>query len=285
MRLHSFFWRATICFLLLSALLLLTACRDATTDQDADNAPSVSCSHEQSEWVVDREPTAEAVGLKHRQCLDCGATLESETTPRLDPVRDRITAELTPSIVKVIGYGEDGTTQVSQGSGMFIDARGTFITNAHVVKNCHFVQIQDHTGQIYNADTLLAYATGTSDYAILSIAEELTTVPVSFTEDAALGSTVYALGFPDDAETLCVTTGELLSAINYKQYKSSARTAHGNSGGALVDQNGLVIGITSSLMQDGNCLVLRPIDYKEAIAEVLAGTKTPVRSLPIRSAV
>ncbi len=276
MKKHPFSARFLMVLLLAAALLFpLTACQN-----DVDETPP--CAHSQSTWSVEREATETEAGIKNRRCTACGTTLETEVIPMLDLTKDRVTTKLAPSMVKVVGYGEDGTTEVSQGSGFFIDAKGTFITNAHVVENCHFVQIVDHSGQIYNANVLLAFANKTSDYAILSIAEEITSTPVTFTEAANIGSTVYALGFPNDAEALCCTKGELLEELSAKYHRSSVETAAGNSGGALVDVEGSVIGITTSILQNKVCMVLKYTDFQKAVAAVLAGTVTPVRELPLR---
>ena len=39
--------------------------------------------HEESDWIVDREPTTLIVGSKHKECLQCGETLRTETIDRL----------------------------------------------------------------------------------------------------------------------------------------------------------------------------------------------------------
>ncbi|MBQ2876148.1 MAG: hypothetical protein IJE25_03985, partial [Clostridia bacterium] len=51
-----------------------------------------SCSHEHtpSDWIVDTQPTCEADGSRHKECLDCKETLKTETIDKLDhtPVID-----------------------------------------------------------------------------------------------------------------------------------------------------------------------------------------------------
>ena len=266
--------------LLLIALLCPTvaACKKDTEEE--------TCAHENAEWAVLQEANGTEEGLKHKFCPDCNTSVAVAIIPApIDGAIETLKTTLAASIVKVIGYAEDGTTTVSQGTGFFVSTNGIFITNAHVVKDCHFVQITDHAGQTYNANAILAYKMTTSDYAVLRVAEEITTTPLSFTEISTLNSNVYALGFPNDAAELCVSAGVLSSSISDKYFLSSAEVENGNSGGPLTNTNGRVIGLVTSVAQNGNCIVLKYSDFKTPLTNALAEGATPVKELPIRPTV
>lgn len=243
------------------------------------------CAHKNATWITEKEPTTDAAGSQYKKCTDCSEILETASIPALtDPVQAQLAERLAPSMVKVVGYAEDGT-KVSQGSGFFVSENGTFVTNAHVVESCHYVQIETHTGQVYNANALLAISGKTSDYAILSIAEAITVTPVTFNESPTLESTVYALGYPDNAPALCVTGGTLLYDISNKYCAASPKIASGSSGGPLTDPSGCVIGIVTSLLKNKECMVLKYSDFKAALKSALAESATPVKELPLRPTV
>ena len=275
MRKPTLFQRIVLCGTILALLCpTLAACKkDPETE---------TCDHANADWVIVQEPTDLENGTKVLTCPDCQTMLASAYIPSFtDPAIETLKTTKASSIVKVIGYDESGA-QISAGTGFFVAENGTFLTNAHVIENCHFVQICDHTGQIYNANALLAYKLSTSDYAILRIAEEVTVTPMAFTESVSLNSKAYALGYPNDTDELCVSDGILASELSAKYYLSTVEITNGNSGGPLTTSSGYVIGLVTASMQNGSCMVLKYSDFKTPLTNALAADATPIRELPIR---
>ena len=178
-----------------------------------------------------------------------GALLDSESgdsstsangdESRVELTRDEVFQRVKPSIVKVLVYDYDGSTILSQGSGFFVDSKGTFVTNAHVIKGAYYIKIRTESEEAYDVDVVLKYNDSTSDYAICRASGIDSSVPVEFISSTKAGDLVYALGYPKDAFFISTTSGKILSThavLGEKQhYINTARIDHGSSGGALID--------------------------------------------------
>lgn len=243
------------------------------------NSPDEACPHGETAWRVDTEPTKSTYGQQSLVCSLCGKSLDTETIDRLPLSEDEITAKLSPSVVKVICYDKDGKTKTTRGSGFFIDTNGLFITNSHVVKNCFFIKIETSQGEIYDVDIMYSYSYISSDYAICR-AKKCTSVAVEFSDKAEVGDTVYAIGYPGRGDVLKTTSG-VITNTDVKDgkrhyYSNTAETDHGSSGGALTDDRGRVIGITTGAFPDNSgYAALRYIDLAEALTDPFTGGKAP----------
>ena len=175
---------------------------------------------------------------------------------------------LTPSIVKLYCYDYDMKEVTSHGSGFFIDENGTFITNAHVVKDAYFVRARVHTGEYYDVDVIYSYSRNVSDHAICAISEYSST-PVIFDTEATLGETVYALGYPGSTFRFYASEGEVINveqtvgSITY--IENTAVIYDGNSGGILANADGEVLGIATGSLRGGEFLA---VTYAEFAADL-----------------
>ncbi|MBI3142544.1 MAG: Do family serine endopeptidase [Bacteroidetes bacterium] len=146
--------------------------------------------------------------------------------------------------------------QESSGSGVIISPDGYVVTNNHVVANAEEVEIT-----LYNKESYTATIVGTdptTDLALLKIEVENAT-PLSFanSDEVRVGEWVLAVGNPFNLEST-VTAG-IVSAkgrninILQEQYsiesfiQTDAAVNPGNSGGALVDLQGNLIGINTAI--------------------------------------
>ncbi|MBO5496362.1 MAG: trypsin-like peptidase domain-containing protein [Oscillospiraceae bacterium] len=160
-----------------------------------------------------------------------------------------------PSIVAISGY-VNGRNGYYWGTGIILSADGLILTNAHVVEECDsvYITLPDNS----SAEAMLVGADSTSDIAILKVdASGLT--PAEFGDSAALtvGEHVAAIGNPL-GETFRVTlTDGIISAIDrgmsYNGHtmtllQTNAAINEGNSGGALFNMYGQVIGVTNMKM-------------------------------------
>jgi len=144
------------------------------------------------------------------------------------------------------------------GTGFLLNNDGYVITNHHVIEGADHVLVRG-----INGDFSLAYSYAVvlfdeyNDIAILK--PEVSSLrfdhpPYSFrTTNVPQGLSVFALGYPMRAamgDEIKLTNG-IISALsgymgNPNMYQTTAPTNPGNSGGPLFDENGYIIGITTS---------------------------------------
>lgn len=206
-------------------------------------------------------------------------TMDKPSTPELD--RYEIAEKIEPSIVKVICYDYDGKTEISQGTGFFIDKKGMFITNAHVLKDAYYIKIKNHTGKSYNVDLMYVFNEIGSDYAICRASDCYVSRPVEFATSANSGDTVYAVGYPQDSFESAITPGEIIdpnTVIEQRNYYSNnAWIDHGSSGGVLSDAWGRVLGITTGIRSNGDYVALKYQDFKSDIEKKHTAGKEPLK--------
>lgn len=143
------------------------------------------------------------------------------------------------------------------GSGVIISADGYIITNNHVVENAESVDITLNDKRTFTAK-VVGRDPG-SDIALLKIkAENLPFIKYGDSEQLRLGEWVLAVGNPFNL-TSTVTAGIVSAKGRYlglnegnnkieSYIQTDAALNMGNSGGALVNTKGLLVGITSAIM-------------------------------------
>ena len=161
-----------------------------------------------------------------------------------------------PSIVEIYTY-TDGTMG-GTGSGIILTEDGYIATNAHVVKGAtaYSVKLFDESQSETSYSAVLVGHDSKTDLAVLKIsAVNLKPAVLGDSDDVHVGEEVCALGNPAGLSG-SITTG-IISGVNRKVrakatnfemdcIQTDAAISPGNSGGALVDMYGQVIGITSS---------------------------------------
>ena len=257
-----------------------TECTICGETVQSETIPKETCAHTSTKWVVDVEATLDSDGSRHQECKSCGKTIKTEVIPEIYLTQAEIISKLKPAVVKVICYDYDGTTEISQGSGFFIDSNGTFITNAHVVEDCFFIKVKTYLGATYDVDVMYKYNGTVSDYAICKAKNCFSSNAVEFTAEASVGDTVYALGYPNDAYVMSTTSGKITStdAVDGTKhyYANTAWIDHGSSGGILADAKGRVLGITTGIFADGEYAALKYQDFKFDAEGIHVGTKEPL---------
>ncbi len=160
-----------------------------------------------------------------------------------------------PSIVAISGY-VDGKSGFFWGTGIVLSADGLILTNAHVVEKCDSATVTLFDDTSFEAKLIGADAT--SDVAVLKIdAGGLT--PAVFGDSAALtvGEHVAAIGNPLGETFRMTLTDGIISAIDrgvtYNGHsmtllQTNTAINEGNSGGALFNMFGQVIGVTNMKM-------------------------------------
>lgn len=169
-------------------------------------------------------------------------------------------------------FGEYGPNiipeQRASGSGVIISEDGYIVTNNHVITNEGSGNVADEiTVTMHDRKTFKARVIGrdpSSDIAVLKIdGEKLPYLVYGNSEDIKLGQWVLAVGYPLTLETtvtagIVSATGRAIN-INSRQTRrgdtpvesfiqTDAAVNQGNSGGALVNTDGMLVGINSAIL-------------------------------------
>ncbi|MEX2280545.1 MAG: serine protease [Acidimicrobiia bacterium] len=158
-------------------------------------------------------------------------------------------------------------TAIGSGSAVLVDAR-TLVTNAHVVWPAETVTITFPGGP--SGEIPVVGYDWMADLALLDVSS-LSDLPEPATLDTTEqgpGSSIYLVGYPaDDAETSspAITAGIVSRTRTWEEagitfIQSDALISSGQSGGALVDEQGRVIGISGLSVGDGFALALTAAD-------------------------
>jgi len=142
----------------------------------------------------------------------------------------------------------------SLGSGVIVDQAGHLVTNDHVIANADSIRVQLEDGRI--AEAHIVGRDPDTDLAVLKI--DLNNLPVATfgrSDQLKVGDVVLAIGNPIGL-THTVTHG-IVSATSRQQLgiapledfiQTDAPINFGNSGGALVDSSGALIGINTAIV-------------------------------------
>lgn len=142
------------------------------------------------------------------------------------------------------------------GSGVIIDAKKNYvITNHHVIDGADKIRVQLHDGREYDAE--LIGSDEMSDVALLKLenAKNLTAIKLADSDKLRVGDFAVAIGNPFGLGQT-VTSG-IISALgrsglnleNFENFiQTDAAINSGNSGGALVNLNGELIGINTAIL-------------------------------------
>lgn len=173
-----------------------------------------------------------------------------------------VAAAVTPSTVSVRATGSgDG----SQGAGFILDSEGHVLTNTHVVAGQSDVSVILNSGVIVEAGVV--GMDESTDIAVLkmeAVGEKLVPASLGDSEQLVVGQPVAAVGNPLGLSQ-SVSVG-IISALDRpvstveseeagrdtvtNAIQTDAATNEGNSGGALVDAEGRVVGVTSALARE-----------------------------------
>ncbi|MCH7231702.1 trypsin-like peptidase domain-containing protein [Glycomyces sp. L485] len=178
-----------------------------------------------------------------------------------------IVQEVSPSVVTIV-------TNSAEGSGVVYSDDGYIVTNNHVVESANAAQVRFPDGD--TADAEIVATDPTQDLAVLQVSgvDDLTPITLGDSAEVQVGDATVAIGSPLGLEGT-VTTG-IVSALNrsmqvsgedpqrgFGQSPGEALTGliqtdaainMGNSGGALVNGNGELIGINTAILstESGN---------------------------------
>ncbi|MCD8326231.1 MAG: trypsin-like peptidase domain-containing protein [Lachnospiraceae bacterium] len=158
---------------------------------------------------------------------------------------------VTSTTTNYFGYE---STSAASGSGFIISSDGYILTCYHVVEDSDTITVSTYDGTSYDAE-LIGYDES-NDLAVLKIdGEDLQTVVLGDSDELSIGDGVVAIGNPLGELTFSLTSG-VVSALDREITLSSGVTMNliqtdcainsGNSGGALFNMYGQVVGIVNA---------------------------------------
>jgi serine protease DegS len=174
-------------------------------------------------------------------------------------------ANAGPAVVNIYSTGYDNrpllyrrqpVERTSLGSGVIMTASGHILTCYHVIKDAEYINVILQDGRVMDAQ--LVGQDPHTDLAVLKVTEDnLPVIPQTETPNTRVGDVVLAIGNPYNlGQTITQGVVSATGRAGLSNYVSSANYAdfiqmdavlnEGNSGGALVDSNGTLVGINNA---------------------------------------
>lgn len=203
-------------------------------------------------------------------------SVNGEQVPSLAPMLEKV----TPAVVSIavqgtqvsrqripeqfrFFFGPDFPTEQLQerpfrglGSGVVINAdKGYVVTNYHVINGAEKIRVQLHDGREYDAE--LVGGDQMADIALLKLedAKNLTQIKIADSDKLRVGDFSVAIGNPfglGQTVTSGIVSALGRSGLNIENFENFIQTDaainSGNSGGALVNLNGELIGINTAIL-------------------------------------
>ncbi len=221
-----------------------------------------------------------------RQQIAEGQALARNFTPRQLPVSGNNNAIASADVAQSLPK--------ASGTGFFITEDGYLITNQHVAGDGVQVRLVTATGII---SAKVVKVDGANDLALLKADGKFAALPVASSRPVKLGGTVATIGFPNislQGFSPKFTRGEIGSLSgpedDARYFQISVPVQPGNSGGALVNDRGNVVGVVCAKLSAQAALSLSGalpenvnyaikssflLGFLESVPEVAAKLKEP----------
>ena len=236
----------TLCVSLLSGILGAGGAIAFHLWQEEKSAPSPALKESNTITMLE--------GIREDAVIDIQQTDSSTlmTPAQVYAANVQSTVGITTSVTT--NYWGYQTTSAASGSGFILSSDGYILTNYHVIENSSSITVACYDGTNYAA-TLIGYDKS-NDIAVLKVdAQGLSPVILGSSEKMNVGDSVVAIGNPLGELTFSLTAGTV-SALDRQVTMSNGGTMNliqtdcainsGNSGGALFNLYGEVVGITNA---------------------------------------
>lgn len=204
----------------------------------------------------------------------------------------KMVRQQVPDVLRMYGMRGGERKQEGLGSGVIVSSDGYIITNNHVVEEADELKVlladdREYTAKLIGTDPK-------TDVAVIKIdAENLPVVTLADSAKLRVGDVVFAIGNPlgvGQTVTMGIVSatsrrvGILDEVAGYEDFiQTDAAINQGNSGGALIDARGRLIGINSAILSNsqGNIGIgfAIPINLASSIMHSLIETGTVSRGL------
>ena len=262
---RGWFWAAgcvlLVALIALSSLLFRKPAETPTMPQ----LPSVTAKPD-DEMPADKEDFFESfyekvetsnaeIGIERVEKLPDSFRLELKEPGKKELSLQELYESGSDSIVAISGF-KNGQSGYNWGTGVILSSDGLILTNTHVIEDCDTATVTLYDNRELPA--LLVGADSISDIAVLKI--DASGLPVAvFGESSRMkvGDPVAAIGNPLGETFRCTLTNGIISAIergiNYNGHsmtllQTNTALNEGNSGGALFNMYGQVVGVTNMKM-------------------------------------
>jgi len=194
--------------------------------------------------------------------------LELRDTEGLEPLTlQELYAKCQPGIVGISTYVDE--KPYGWGSGVIMTSDGYIITNTHVLDGADAVEVVLYDGSVYPA--LLVGLDAISDIGVLKVdAKGLTAMEFADSDLVKVGDEAIAIGNPLGEEFSGTMTTGIISGISREMsynkrtmqlLQTNAALNSGNSGGALFNIYGQVVGITNMKMMGSFLSVVEGVGF------------------------
>ena len=278
--------------------------RKAAEQNDAQAQLNLGFSYAQGQgvakdYVESYKWTLLAAGQGDKDAKEIMTILENKMSREQIAEGQRLSRNFKPREVPSEG-GDSSSTAIaktrpqSSGSGFFITDDGYLITNEHVAGNEAQVRLVTSAGLI---SAKVVKVDAANDLALLKAEGKFVALPVAASRAVKLGGTVATVGFPNiglQGFAPKFARGEIGSLSgpedDARYFQISVPVQPGNSGGALVDEHGNVVGVVSATLSVKAALVTSGalpqnvnyavkssflLGFLESVPEVAAKLKEP----------
>jgi hypothetical protein len=167
-----------------------------------------------------------------------------------------IAAQARPAVVLI--KASVGGRALGQGSGFIVEPSGLIVSSLHVVSGADAIQVTTASGEVYD-NVFFVSADRRKDIVVLKIAgSNLPSLRIGDEQRMAVGERVFVLGHPRGMEG--TFSDGLLSAKRVDDgvafLQITAPISQGSSGGPVLNEQGEVVGIATSIVREGQNLNL-----------------------------
>ncbi len=170
--------------------------------------------------------------------------------------QDNTTLETLPGSSGLSDDQPKKNQAISLGSGVILDQSGFLITNHHVIENALKIRAVLHDGRDLPAE-ILGHDPDT-DLAVLKInAKNLPTITIAREQKTKTGDVVLAIGYPyglGQTVSMGIVSAVSRSGLNLSTFEDFIQTDaainRGSSGGALINSQGEIIGISTAILTE-----------------------------------
>ena len=157
--------------------------------------------------------------------------------------------DIKKSVYIIYAITDDG---YSQGSAFVLDRFGLAVSNYHVIENANDLYAENDKGQKYMITQIYSYSKE-NDYVIFRIGEQADLDYLSIaTTNAEIGEECFTIGTPKGL-SFTLSKGIVSGYREDSRFiQTTTEITHGSSGGPLINNDGKVIGITTSGLGQAN---------------------------------